>query len=339
MEIQLFKDILSIDSTSSKEGELANILANRLKTPCNEVEIIPIGDGTYNLLFSWGTPEIMFCTHMDTVPPYIPPTFFNNRVVGRGSCDAKGQIMALYGACLELERSGRTGFGLLLLAGEETSSIGAKHFRQNHKGCEYLIVGEPTDCKMASAAKGTKFFHLTFLGKSCHSGYPENGCSAINLFLDFMEAFNNLTFEDDPVLGNTTWNIGNLTSTNPKNILSDQLQCDIYFRTTFTTDHIVESKIQKLIESQKEWKNAIIIKAYGGDTPTRFLTFENIETQPVAFGSDAPQLTNFNQKILCGPGSILVAHTSEEYVLLSDIEKATQLYIKMYETIKINNKN
>lgn len=334
MDIQLFKDILSIDSTSSKEGELALYLTQRLKTEHNDVELMPIGDGTYNLLFTWGRPEIMFCTHMDTVPPYIPPVFNGNRVDGRGTCDAKGQIMALYGACQALEKNNETGFGLLLLAGEETSSIGAKHFRKNHEGCEYLIVGEPTDCMTASAAKGTKFFHLTVSGQSCHSGYPQNGRSAVNIFLDFMDSFRRLSFPADLTLGDTTWNIGNLVSQNPKNILSDQLECDIYFRTTFSTDDIVEEQINKLIAGNTEWKTTIRLNAYGGDIPTRFLTFEGIPSQPVAFGSDAPQLTNFKNKILCGPGSILVAHTPKEYVLLSDIEKATQIYLEMYNRIK-----
>jgi len=337
MDIQLYKDILSIDSTSSKEGELALYLAQRLKTEYNNVELMPISDGTYNLLLTWGKPEVMFCTHMDTVPPYIPPIFSSDRVDGRGTCDAKGQIMALYDACLTLEKNHETDFGLLLLAGEETSSIGAKHFRKNHAGCEYLIVGEPTDCEMASAAKGTKFFHLSISGKSCHSGYPQNGHSAVNIFLDFMDSFRRLSFPTDRILGDTTWNIGNLASPNPKNILSDKLECDIYFRTTFSTDDVVEGEINKLIASNEDWKATIQLSSYGGDTPTRFMTLDGMPSKPVAFGSDAPQLTNFSKKILCGPGSILVAHTSEEYVLLSDIEKATQMYLKMYNKIKNNN--
>ena len=78
------------------------------------VERFEVGDGTANLLFSWGEPRVVFCTHMDTVPPYIPPTFDEalGTMSGRGTCDAKGQIYAMYEACRILESKGYDGFGL-----------------------------------------------------------------------------------------------------------------------------------------------------------------------------------------------------------------------------------
>ena len=129
MDIELFSEILKIDSTSGKEAALADFLQERLLTSCNRVQRFEVGDGTSNLLFTWGEPEIVFCSHLDTVPPYIPPVFDENIVHGRGSCDAKGQIFAMYEACKVLESKGYDGFGLLLLAGEETGSFGAKAFR------------------------------------------------------------------------------------------------------------------------------------------------------------------------------------------------------------------
>ena len=38
-------------------------------------QLMEVGDGTLNLLLTWGEPRVVFCTHMDTVPPYIPPVF------------------------------------------------------------------------------------------------------------------------------------------------------------------------------------------------------------------------------------------------------------------------
>ena len=59
-----------------------------------------------------------------------------------------------------------------------------------------------------------------------------------------------------------------------------------------------------------------------------------VPAKPVSFGSDAPQLTNFRRKILCGPGSILVAHRDDEHVLISDIAQAVENYVKMFEKIR-----
>lgn len=355
MNLELFREILEIDSTSGKEGSLADFLAERLLTDKCKVEIFKLEDGTKNLLFSWGQPKVIFCTHLDTVPPYIAPTFSEYMVRGRGTCDAKGQIFAMYKACLELERKGYEGYGLLLLAGEEIGSKGAKAFDKTGQGAEYLVVGEPTDNAMASASKGTKAFEISFEGKAAHSGYSEYGESAVEHFLAFSDALRSIVFPNDEVLGKTTWNIGELHSNNLQNILSDQLSCKLYFRTTFASDTIV-SNVMKNIAGPKAklrfgknkapdgsdllgnavapWQRAMTVKALGGDTPTKYTTLEGFPNTVVAFGSDAPHLSNFDKKILCGPGSILVAHTDNEHILLADLKKAVKNYIEIFEQVK-----
>lgn len=374
MNTDLFIEMLQIDSTSGRERELADFLADRLLTSKCRLERFDVesmkGDAPegcgcpQNLLFSWGKPRVLFCTHLDTVPPYIPPHVIPSEqsergnlpatIQGRGTCDAKGQIFAMYEACLELERRGYDGFGLLLLAGEETGSFGAKAFRDAHPGAEWVVVGEPTDNHMASAAKGTKSFEVTFTGEAFHSGYPQYGSSAVLMFNDFVNALRSIGFPHDPVLGDTTWNIGKLSSDNPQNILSDRLTCRVYFRTTFESDDMVCNIMKNIAGPQARlrfgrpqvqdgsdivakdvapWQKAMSVVAFGGDSPTKFETLDGFPVKPVAFGSDAPQLTNCPRKILCGPGSILVAHRDDEQIALSDLEKAVQNYIEIYEAL------
>ena len=74
MDIDFFYKILNIDSTSGKECGLADLLSAEFAAPGRKVELYEVGDGTKNLLVSWGSPKLIFCTHLDTVPPYIPPT-------------------------------------------------------------------------------------------------------------------------------------------------------------------------------------------------------------------------------------------------------------------------
>lgn len=469
MDIGLFLEMLKIDSTSGKEGEFADFLVGRLGGPGRRIETFDVGDETKNILVSWGTPKVVFCSHLDTVPPYIPPTLLADSVLtkiasdqvcrdldgedqtckgldgedqtckgfdgedviikgsvgadqvcrdldgrgsvgeganvirGRGTCDAKGQIFSMYEACKALEAKGYTDFALLLLAGEETGSHGAKAFNRMftspRTGSEVgrtieadkvggfdrtvnvgrtveadkvggvdgtvevdrkvepdwvVIVGEPTDNCMASAAKGTKSFEVAFTGKACHSGYPENGQSAIEYFNDFMNALRSIVFPKDEILGETTWNIGKLISDNPQNILSDKLTCRIYFRTTFESDEMVCNIMKNIAGPQAKlrfgrrtvqdgsdivakevapWQKAMSVEPYGGDTPSRFEVLEGFPSKPVAFGSDAPQLTCFKRKILCGPGSILVAHKDDEHIMLGDLETAIENYIKIYMQI------
>ena len=380
MDTSLFLQMLQIDSTSGREGEFADFLVERLATSACRVEKFPVESMTvdclegcprpYNILFSWGTPKVVFCSHLDTVPPYIAPTCHNEVqtdcgcndsaiIYGRGACDAKGQIFAMYEACLELERRGHTDFGLLLLAGEETGSFGAKAFNSMTDkpfltDDVVVVVGEPTDNFMASAAKGTKSFEVEFEGEAFHSGYPQYGRSAVMMFNDFMNALRSIGFPHDPVLGETTWNIGRLSSDNPQNILSDRLTCRVYFRTTFESDEMVCNVMKNIagLEAKlrfgrpkaqdgsdivamevADWQRYMKVTAFGGDAPTRFEVLDGFKTKPVSFGSDAPQLKCFGRKMLCGPGSILVAHRDNEHILLSDLEKAIENYIEIYKTI------
>lgn len=353
MDIMLFNEMLAIDSTSGREGELADFLVGRLKTEHNEVKRF---EGVQNVMVSWGQPRVVFCTHLDTVPPYIAPEFGAGKVSGRGTCDAKGQIFAMWEACKALEAKGYEGFGLLLLVGEETGSYGAKAFREQHPGAEWVVVGEPTDNCMASAAKGTKSFEVTFTGEAFHSGYPQFGISAVELFNDFVNALRSIRFPVDETLGETTWNIGKLSSDNPQNILSDRLTCRVYFRTTFESDEMVCNVMKNMAGADAKlrfgrprvqdgsdvvakdvapWQKAMSVEAFGGDCPSRFEVLEGFESKPVAFGSDAPQLTNFSRKILCGPGSILVAHRDDEHILMKDIETAAANYIRIFEKLKL----
>ena len=378
MNWDLFRAMLAMDSTSGKERKVAEWLLEHLEAPSKQS--FEVGDGTLNLLFSWGTPKVVFCSHMDTVPPYIAPSFPEEtlscglvhprtsigggarwiqvpkgdavdngrgrserserssagesllRIEGRGSCDAKGQIFAMYTACKELEASGFTDFGLLLLSGEETGSWGAKAFAKTDFRAPFLIVGEPTENKMVSASKGTKSFDLKFTGEAFHSGYPQYGVSAVDLFNQFYNELKDKDFGLDPELGETSWNIGLLHSDNPQNILSPELTCRLYFRTTFVSD---EKVVAFMEDPSAQNRLGMTVTARGGDAPAYYVTLPGFESAPVAFGSDAPHLSNFGHKIICGPGSIRYAHRPDEHILVNELEEAVGLYTRMYENLQL----
>lgn len=350
MDWVFFKELLSRDSTSGKEREMALWLHERLEAPRKELQ--EVGDGTLNLFLQWGIPRIVFCTHMDTVPPFIPPVFPDvlpeTMIFGRGSCDAKGQILAMYTACKRLEAEGCTDFGLLLLSGEETGSWGAKAFAKTDFKAPYLIVGEPTENKMVSAAKGTLSYDLVFRGEAFHSGYPQYGLSAVDLFHQFYSELQAKDFGLDPVLGETTWNLGLVHSDNPQNILSPELRCRLYFRTTFVSHEAVQQWMEAA--GSGEWHpgasrrgsvqagcassgQALSVTPRGGDVPARYLTLEGFDAAPVAFGSDAPHLKNFTQKAICGPGTIRVAHRDDESVSVRELETAADQYAAMFRQL------
>lgn len=347
MDLDLFMDMLSFPSTSGSERAFAGFLMERLKTPGCDVIPHEVGDGTLNMLLDWsgtGHPSFVFCSHMDTVPPYISPssakvapgdilpdgkTAVQEDVIfkGRGTCDAKGQVFSMYCACLELQKQGLRDFGLLILAGEETGSFGAKSWTENCPGGDFVLVGEPTDNSLVRASKGTKAFEVTMKGRPCHSGYPEHGRSAVQMFVDLMNMLEVVEFPEDPILGKTTWNVGKLVSDNPQNILSPSSRFRIYFRTTFATDALIHDK---LLGVCPRGGNSTVV-AFGGDEPMEYFSeVDGISQITASFGSDAPRLNKFSRRAICGPGSILTAHTDKEYVLLSDLEKAVRQDLLIY---------
>ena len=369
--------MLSIDSTSGHEDEMmAWLRSSGSSVIPSDSSVIPSeAKESPFLLLTWGTPRVVFCTHVDTVPPYIPPTFQREDgtpcdpqeaavIRGRGACDAKGQLFAMLTACRRLADEGCTDFGLLLVTGEETGSWGAKAFAKTDFRAPYLIIGEPTENKMVSASKGTKAYQLTFKGEAFHSGYPQFGHSAVDAFVEFYNALKAVDFGLDPILGETTWNIGRLSSDNPQNILSPELTCRLYFRTTFVSDEkvqrwmlgdslgpsglgmtkrasvipstdtsVIPSPDTSVIPSPERASVSPAVEAIGGDTPAEYMTLPGFEAAPAAFGSDAPHLTNFAHKIICGPGSIRVAHRDDEHILVRDLEQAVEQYIKMFKLL------
>jgi len=330
-EIQdFFIQMLNIDSTSGSELGLAEFIANNIRFKRATLEVQEVGDGTVNLFFKWGIPKIVFCSHLDTVPPYIKPEI-TSVIKGRGTCDAKGQLIAQYAAALELEKSGYDNFGLLWVAGEEIGSFGARKANSLLEGCDFVIVGEPTENKLISAGKGTALYSVVIKGKSSHSGYPANGDNAIERFRVFMNDLSNTEFPLDNILGATTYNIGGLSSPNAHNVISDCVSFRIYFRTTFASYGILDDIMQKMSDTN------ILIERISNDKPIKFHTLDGFETGVVAYGSDAPHLTSAGEIMLYGPGSILYAHTNDEQITLDEIEKAVNDLINIYNRLNNNN--
>ncbi|MGE5349642.1 MAG: M20/M25/M40 family metallo-hydrolase [Actinomycetota bacterium] len=321
-------EIMRIDSTSGKEADLARYIANNFHVPGATLEIQDVGDGSINLFYKWGTPEIIFCTHLDTVPPFIPPVAESARISGRGACDAKGQIITVLNVCRDLYHEGETNFGLLLVSGEETGSTGARAANNLIKGCRYVIIGEPTENKLIKAGKGIQLYVVQISGMSCHSGYPQFGDDAIERMRQFLNRLAAAIFPSDPVLGSTTYNIGQLSSENAYNVLPDLVSFKIYFRTTPASSGLIEKVLKNIADDKTT------ITKTREDKPFEYYYAEGFESDIVAFGCDGPCLTNLGKILLYGPGSIRSAHTKDEFINIADIEKAVIDLKQLYKTLK-----
>jgi len=325
--VDFLLDIMRFDSTSGKEAELAKYISEKYKPLDAELEIQETEFKRLNVFFKWGEPKVIFNSHLDTVPPYIPPSREDDVIKGRGSCDAKGQVAYLFEACKQLKKEGYNNFGLLMTCGEEDGSQGAMKANESIKGCDLIIIGEPTENKLIKASKGNICLKFNFRGKSCHSGYPHLGDNAIERMFAFIKILDEKNFGEDDVLGKTEYNIGMLRSDNAHNVVSELVTMKVFFRTTFESENKIIDYLNSIVDEKTEMEVLFIHR------PVNFHTIDGFETGIVSYGTDAPSFSNIKNKILYGPGNILDAHTEREFIRISDMNKAVDDVKNIYKKI------
>ena len=319
---ELTTALMNIPSTSGEEGAVGFWLRDHLQSLGWTIELQKVSD-TQNNVIAWlnDTPRVWFSTHIDTVPPFIPPTEDDEKIYGRGACDAKGIIASQIMAAEELRKEGIEDIGLLYTVEEETSSTGARAANKHPLAakCEYLINGEPTDNDLAIGSKGTFRLKIKTKGKAAHSAYPEMGDSAIDKLLDILEDVRHTKFPDDEFFGETTVNVGTIEGGVALNVISPAAEAGLAVRLT-TPREPIEKALESLLRDRGE------IEVLSCSEPVKMLPVEGFKQKVVRFTTDIPYLTSWGQPLLLGPGSILVAHTKDEYVLKKDLETAVVLY-------------
>src|SRR5438552_2563136 len=188
--VRLTRQLVDIESISGNEGAAGAALYDELYRLGYTVHKIPVAHGRFNVqaTLEEKPPQIVFSTHIDTVPPFIPSSEDSENIYGRGACDAKGIAAAQIAACERLRKEGAA-VGMLFLVGEERDSLGAKIANESPLGSRFLINGEPTENRMAVASKGALRVEIVAGGKMAHSAYPELGESAIEKLLQAVDLY------------------------------------------------------------------------------------------------------------------------------------------------------
>jgi acetylornithine deacetylase len=319
--VALTRQLVDIESTTGDEGRVGHFLLQELRRLGYNVQrMVAEGEraNVYATAPQQPNPAMVFSTHMDTVPPYIPSSEDEQRIYGRGSCDAKGIIAAQIAAAERLRQQGIY-VGLLFLVGEERDSLGAKVANQQANGCKFLINGEPTENRVAIASKGALRVELTATGKMAHSAYPELGESAIDKLIEALHRLRSMKLPSDPEVGPCTLNIGAIEGGRAPNVISDKAQALLLYRLIGPSEKL-RREIMQTVGNLANVEFTLEIPF------VRLRTFEKLPTMVAAFTTDIPALTNWGQPLLVGPGSIHVAHTPNEYVEKKQLAEAVELY-------------
>jgi acetylornithine deacetylase len=327
----LTRQLIDIESITGNEAALSDALVRELTALGYAVERMPVEGERFNL---WANhpeqprPELVFSTHMDTVPPFIPSSETSERIYGRGSCDAKGIIVAQIAAAERLKAEG-IHVGLLFLVGEERDSQGAQAANREPRGAKFLINGEPTENRIALASKGTLRVEVVARGRMAHSAYPELGDSAIEKLLGALENIRQIKLPLHPEAGPSTLNIGLIEGGRAPNVIPDHASANLLIRLVGPTDEL-RKQITAAVAGKAE-ANFIL------EIPFMELgAVPGIETMIAAFTTDIPALTNWGKPVLIGPGSIHVAHTEGEYIEKRQLVEAVDLYAQIARDLMKN---
>src|SRR5690554_1816298 len=118
---EIAQRLMRIDSTTGSERAVIDEMHQMLESMGWRMTRIPVGDGRDCVLArSHDDPSVTFSTHLDTVPPYIPPRVDGDRLMGRGACDAKGIAASMILAAKRLRDDGMR-VALLFVVSEETT--------------------------------------------------------------------------------------------------------------------------------------------------------------------------------------------------------------------------
>jgi acetylornithine deacetylase len=135
----LARTLIDIDSTTGREQEAGAWLARFLRDRGYHVLEQPLADGRFNVFAHLGEPpQLVFSTHIDCVPPFFPSREERGLLFGRGACDAKGILAAQVAAAERLRSRQETRIALLIVAGEERGSDGARLANPQACGCRRI---------------------------------------------------------------------------------------------------------------------------------------------------------------------------------------------------------
>jgi len=318
--IPLTRALIDIDSTTGREHEAGEWLAQFLHGLGYHVERQPLADGRFNIYAHLDQlPRLVFSTHFDCVPPFVASREERGLLFGRGACDAKGILVAEVAAAERLRAAGATAIALLFVAGEERGSDGARAANERAPaGVRYLINGEPTDNRLGAATRGVLRVRLHADGRAAHSAYPELGVSAIDKLLDALMVIRGVPLPEDPQLGQTHYTVGLIEGGVAPNVVAPRASAELLFR--LVGDAAPVRAALTVVEGLVSIEDVLDVPAM------RLHTVPGFETAVFPYTTDVPLLGRWGTPLLLGPGSIHVAHTDEEHVAVDELRAAVELY-------------
>ena len=301
---------------------------------------------------------LLFACHLDVVGPgkakWEHQPFGaeekEGRIYGRGAADMKGGIAAAVTAIRQIIDSGVKLEGDIVFlgaAGEESDSCGAKRFMEGfgRKLPELagVVIPEPTDFDVVTAHRGMLWLKAVTRGKAAHGSAPEMGVNAIASMKAFLNELDNYEIEVTPheLLGECSMSVNTIAGGKEINIVPDECEVGIDIRTLpGQGSQVIIDDFKKMFAKLKRENpqfeaEVSVIREVGAmetDNESDFVRdFCSVvgasETKAVGFTTDGPHFGQLGAPVVIfGPGKPELCHKPDEYIDISDVEKAVEYY-------------
>ncbi|MFH1263889.1 MAG: M20/M25/M40 family metallo-hydrolase [Pseudomonadota bacterium] len=338
MVIDLLKELIAIPSVSGAEGTIAQFVFDRLASfglsPKRK------GDNVWCVVGSGKGPKILLNSHLDTVPagsewkrePY-EPTEEGGKIFGLGSNDAKSSVAALITTVSNLKNEISKHNGTIVLAitcNEEMGRMGLETVIEELKPLDAGIVGEPNGMKICVAQKGVLILDFSWTGIGAHAAHGTTD-HALKKCMQDLIALSELRFgKSDPFLGETRLEVTQLHAGERKNVIPDSATAtvDIRYTPVYDSEEIlgkIRAAVRGEVRVYSDRRRAIrtdpasqIVKAAQAAQPGIPLVGSGTSSDWV-FLSGIPS-------IKMGPGDTRRSHTADEFVEVSQVTKAVEIY-------------
>ncbi len=311
--------------------------------------------------------RLLFNGHIDVVPcgsgwssePF-EPLIKDDKVFGRGAADMKSGVAAMMYAATLLKRNQDKFSGDLTLVfnvDEERINLGMLHYIKNGISADYAIIGEPTSLDVCIAHKGVSRYNLSTKGTAGHAAktrYPDSAIVKMSKILPALEQ-HRLSVEDieHSLLGNASMIITTINGGTAPNIVPQHCDIEIDRRLVPGEDQQeIAQKIHRAIaeyndgeQIEYDLNNYLFIPA--SDIPADHeLTAAALDTVSKFTQRDAlPQIfeatceapffsvTSNIPTLILGPGGLAQAHIKDEFVEISELNLAAEIYYDMAKNL------
>jgi len=344
------------------EQRVAHFLADIAERAGLDIELREVFQQRHNFLAcltSRKRPKqrILLAPHLDTVngtDEQFTPRKKNGRLYGRGACDTKGSVAAMFGAVCDLSRTGRrpaeTEIVFAGLVDEEDAQRGSRALAANRFPADLALVGEPTRLRVVTAHKGSLWLRLETRGRSAHGSRPELGRNAIHSMARIVSLFETeyaaqLKRRRHPVLGRATVSVGVIAGGTQANIVPDRCSISVDRRTLpGETEASVRREITALLRSHglraicDDGKQAPCLPLES-DPKLPLIAqllrqFHQSKPAGVDYFCDAAVLAQGGiPSVAFGPGDIAQAHTADEWISIAELERSRRMLVRYLRSL------